>query len=307
MKPQSSSPLLAGKGGKKLVSSATLLSHIVVFIFIPWLAYFFLVGASLYYFDPDKLGKTGSLMGFLLLELAIVLYCFMQPKAWVRSLAGLTLSVIVVGSLVSGLNEFEHLVYYRTYSSMREYTNVLATVSAKTILDAGVVDFASNTFVDTTRATKFRSFTKPGMEFCVAPVLDSTFGPTDEVGIWAVGIGCCGHRASFYCDDSDDPSAKSAIVILPPEEVIPAWVRALGVGDNHYDDYLKALKLSAATFKVALADNVRLVRWIKDTEDLVAGYLRDGKALWLESSLAMLGLLIFGNIYVSVTAPQLLM
>ena len=30
-------------------------------------------------------------------------------------------------------------------------------------------------------------------------------------------------------------------------------MRSLGLGDNHYDDYLQALKLSSATFGVVLA------------------------------------------------------
>merc|ERR1719421_2423295 len=59
-------------------------------------------------------------------------------------------------------------------------------------------------------------------------------------------MNCCGKRASFYCDDADKGST-SAVVLLPAKEVLPEWITNLGVANNHYADYLAAIKLASCS------------------------------------------------------------
>lgn len=299
MKPRSSTPLMDGTGRKQVrqVSSATLLGHAVLCVFVPWTFYMALLGMSLFWYNADDLHHSLVVFVFAMCQIGCVLACFLSRRAWVRQLGNMCMVVFLLGVLGCMWNEFEHMVYFRTYSSMRLYTNVQPTVSAVRYLDAGAVFFSGDTSVDKTRGRAFKSFEKPGMTFCVAPIIDSTLTAADEIGFWAVGTNCCAKMATFGCDSANDGSTKSAVVVLPPEEVLPSWVVSMGIGDNHYKDYLQALKLSSATFGTMPAKEVRLMRWIKNPDEFISDFRRMAVGFWFESSIVIFGLLVLTVLY----------
>lgn len=293
MQPHHSTPLVQ----KKPVSSATLLGHAVLYVFVPWTFYVSLLGVCLFWYNAQDMKSSFVVIAFLVVQLGCVMLFQLSRRAWVRQLGAMSLFVVLLGLVGASWNEFENLLYFRTYSSMRLYTNVQPTVPAVRYLDAGAVYFSGDTAVDKTRGRAFKSFEKPGMVFCVAPIIDSTLSNADEIGFWAVGENCCSKMATFNCDDSSDAATKSAVVLLPPEEVLPTWVRSLGLGDNHYDDYLQALKLSSATFGTMVAKEVRLMRWIKDPDDFVSNFRRMALGFWAESSMVVFGMLTLCVLY----------
>jgi len=256
------------------------------------------VGTLAAYFWLYHLGSDGSLGlllvgGIILLEIFICTFLFMSRKAWVMQLGHIVMFSIVAGVIAGLFNEYSNMAYYHKYVALNEYSNVLPTAPIMGILDAGVLHFAGSAVIDTQRAAGFKSFTTPGTTFCVAPVLDSTFTSTDEVGIWAVGTNCCGKRSSFTCDDVDGAS-KSAVVMLPAEEVLPEWLTSVGVGATHFEDFSAAIKLASATYGTAIAREVRYVRWIADTQHYIDQYYWRGLQFAGDASVTAIGLLFTG-------------
>jgi len=286
---KSTTPLVPKK------SSASLFGHAVISVLFPWLLF---VGTLAAYFWLYHLGSDGSLGlllvgGIILLEIFICVFLFMSRKAWVQQLGQIVMFSIAAGVIAGLVNEYTNMAYYHKYVALNEYSNVLPTAPIMGILDAGVLHFAANAVIDTQRAAAFKSFKTPGTTFCVAPVLDSTFASTDEVGIWAVGTNCCGKRSSFYCDDVDS-GGKSAVVVLPADEVLPEWLTSAGVGATHFDDYAAAIKLASATHGTAIAREVRYVRWIGDTQHFIDQFYWNGLQLLSDASIGAIGLLLTG-------------
>lgn len=268
MKPSASTPLLQ--------PSKEIFSHALVLVLVPWFLFTTTLATYFYLYHYDRnLGIficAASVTG----QLFLCALLGTNRSAWVRKV-GYFAAVFVVAGVLAGLaNEYQNLAYYHKYNSMNQYSNVLPTVSVRTVLDAGVIYFSQSTMIDTARSAAFKSYDSPGVTFCVAPVLDDSFLPTDEVGIWAVGTDCCGQRAAFFCDDAEKPGVKTAIVLLPPEEVLPPWLAELGAGANHYGDYLKALSLAEAAYGTTAAPEVRLVRWVADVDGFINVYRQRG-------------------------------
>jgi len=84
---------------------------------------------------------------------------------------------------------------YYTLSLLHTYENVDPVAEGKAYLDAGVVDFKKDTFVDTTHAIGY----KDGNVYCVAPIKLGTDATVNQ-DFWAVGVNCCtGFPGSFNC------------------------------------------------------------------------------------------------------------
>jgi hypothetical protein len=297
---KSTTPLVPKK------SSAAFFGHAVISVLFPWLLF---VGTLAAYFWLYHLGSDGSLGlllvgGIILLELFICTFLFMSRKAWVQQLGHIVMFAIIAGVVAGLFNEYTNMAYYHKYVALNEYSNVLPTAPIQGILDAGVLHFASNAVIDTQRAASFKSFTTPGTTFCVAPVLDSTFTNTDEIGIWAVGTNCCGKRSSFYCDDVDK-GAMSAIVVLPAEEVLPEWLSSVGFGATNFEDYSAAIKLAAAVHGTAIAREVRFVRWIADTQQFILQYYMRGMQFAGDAAVLAIVLLFAGVVMLIVSGNRM--
>lgn len=302
MKPDSKTPL----NGQPVQRTSSLFGHAIIFILVPWLMFVGTLGSYFQWYHMPAGHAIGMVVVWSIVaaELLFSGILLMSRKAWVRQLGQMTVVVVWAGVFAGLFNEFTNLVYYHKYLALNEYSNVLPTASINTILDGGVLYFSSTTTIDTQKAVAFKSFTSPGTTFCTAPVLDSTFTPTTEIGVWAVGTNCCGQRASFYCDDVDKADSKSAMVLLPTEEVLPGWLISLGFGPDYYADYLQAIKLSSAVYGTAVAAEVRLVRWVADTQDFIANYRRAGIKYISDAATLVLILLIVSVVLLVASGHQ---
>jgi hypothetical protein len=300
MKSSQTTPLV------RKTSSASVFGHAVILVLFPWLLF---VGTVAAFFWLLPMGQDGSLGMFLvagccLAEFFIAIFLAMSRRNWVSILGWLVFFAVVAGAAAGLFNEYAYSAYYHKYVALNEYSNVLPTAPVTSVLDAGVLHFSSSSFLDTQRSTAFMSFTSPGITFCVAPVLDATFTSTDEVGIWAVGMNCCGKRASFYCDDADKGST-SAVVLLPAKEVLPEWITNLGVANNHYADYMAAIKLASASFGVSLANEIRFVHWKADTQAFVDAFYYQGLQFFFDASAGGFVLLFVGVVLLILSGNKL--
>merc|ERR1719181_266254 len=78
--------------------------------------------------------------------------------------------------------------------------------------------WTEDTRLDPMRAVGFKS-RWTGQTYCAAPIVDSTMNSANDINYWAVGENCCSARAEFHCDDAADPTTRSALVLLEPEDV----------------------------------------------------------------------------------------
>jgi hypothetical protein len=157
---------------------------------------------------------------------------------------------VIVGSFV-GLYVYDScIIFPQFYANSRKYTNVLPSQPAAAVSDAGKIVFASGTRVDT--ASSVGLVEEDGIKYCIAPVSD---GSGDRVQFWAVGVGCCGVKGEFYCDESADSAAKSGIVVFENNAYFFSSNRPY---------YEKAMKKALAAFSLQSVDRPVYVRWVKE-------------------------------------------
>lgn len=192
-------------------------------VFVPWLLYIFVFvvwTVIRHYSYVAAMIVSVVVYGFFLGMLAMWLAGSRSGALSLFALSVLCLSSATIG-VILGQVGWQGL--YRQYWWMQtgHWTeNSSAQTSAGARVDAAVVGFwntASNstfagTSVDTTRSAGY----KDDLRYCVAPVLspDSISGGLIRVNYWAVGIDCCQHVGSFYCDDSRSSTGGYGVVAL---------------------------------------------------------------------------------------------
>lgn len=138
------------------------------------------------------------------------------------------------------------------------YHNALAGNPGATYGDAGAVQFAAGSLVDTSKALGYRSMTT----YCVAPVL-SINPDHSQVNFWAVGTDCCGVRGTFWCGDAGEPGAHWAV-----REPSAGWF--FNRARNGYD---LAIRQAEAVYQLNSDPDRELVRWVSDPEKEVRNAL----------------------------------
>lgn len=154
------------------------------------------------------------------------------------------------------------------YNFMQGYANVIPTNSPGSTEDAGTIDFAVGTRVDSSRGIGYRSRDL----YCVAPVVAEQEGT--QVGYWAAGLNCCDERSNFRCGDVTNPSILGGVVVVEKEEV---------------EMYDLAARMSAATFDLALPEDRQFVRWGTDVKAYKDILRADVRTFLLGSSFGYLG------------------
>merc|ERR1719161_916693 len=188
-----------------------------------------------------------------------------DPKRrWLRYLALLSCIASFAGLVVGWYNHYKNMIYYYTYNSLRKYTNVAGSEQSTEFGDAGMVSFTGDTSIDSTRASGFKNAADNGNMYCIAPITDSNQGEK-PITFWAVGVNCCAPRASFTCDDAGDGGAKSALILLDKEFLVPEdmeWAIE-GLGESR-TAFIEPMRLEQAAFGTVAAKQTTLVRWAKD-------------------------------------------
>jgi len=237
-------------------------------IFVPWLI--FVVVTSLYTFVYHHFREVVWLVGLGGVALSIV-FMGIQHRMdgrWYLFLGVLTLIATVMGNLAGLYNYHEYMLQWWSYTQNREYTNVLPSEPAAAHADAGEITFSESARIDTTKAVGYKS----GSVYCVAPIMDET--QTSRVEYWAAGPDCCKQRADFTCDSASDSKARSGVVILDNNWLLP----------SNRDYYEKAVKQAEAAYDIVSAPNPLFIRWVENPTDFVTTeYYTGGIGMWLIS------------------------
>jgi len=168
-----------------------------------------------------------------------------------------------IALLVGLAIHYKYMLYYHKYSSMMRYTNVAPLQPALQFEDAGALQFTAGTTVDRTRAIGYRHI-RSSQTLCVAPVVSAQMAPTDNIVFFAVGVNCCGWRASFHCDDSGAGGARGGLIMLTPDQLVSPsmeWMVEDGFDFKAFED---AIDLQKSVFSVSAAKHHRMLRWVKD-------------------------------------------
>jgi len=212
----------------------------------------------------DSLAQTVVALIFLLILsvimcLASTRRALGKERPWLWWL-GLLFGLSTLVSLVAGFFlYFRFLCYYWKYAEMRTYTNVAAAQDSSAFSDGSMYLFTEDTRLDPMRAVGYRS-RWTGSTYCVAPIVDSTMNNGNDIYYWAIGTDCCNTRAEFHCDDAEDFTARSALVVLEPEDIVRPFMQwaVRGAAYPHYKD---AVALQEATFFTKAARSPKLVFW----------------------------------------------
>jgi len=206
---------------------------------LPWLVVFLCVDFALIVtWPPREIGHT-----------ARNFWDFSPLFSWLFAVA----SAVGVGLLNYGVIE----AWVNT-TFLREYRDVLPNTNPLAVSDAGILNFAKGTKLDTSSAAGYRFWLH---NYCAAPVVGEDPMAT-PVGFWAVGVGCCASRGDFSCDSAGDESALAAMP-LRPHNLGPEITERLNI----------AINMSAAANNLEINKERVFVAWQKDPH-------RAGKNAW---------------------------
>lgn len=141
--------------------------------------------------------------------------------------------------------------------------------------------WTEDTSLDSLRSVGFKS-KWTGQTYCVAPIVDGVMSNIDPVSYWAVGENCCNSRSSFWCGDAGNPTTRSSLVVLEPEDVVRPFMTWAVLGAA-YPRYERAIRLQEATFATKAAQKIKLVMWSKDPIALKDSFYDDAasRCVWM--------------------------
>jgi hypothetical protein len=189
-----------------------------------------------------------------------------KDRPWLWWLGILCLLSAVVALILGFFLYFGSLAYYFKYNELRTYTNVAAAQDAAAFSDGAMFLWTEDTNLDTMRSVGFKS-KWTGKTYCVAPIVDSSMGVSDDIWYWAVGVDCCSSRAEFHCGDTSDLTTRSSLTVLEPEDVVRPWMKWAARGSD-YESYMQAIHVEEASFYTKAALQPKLVYWTKDPAGL---------------------------------------
>lgn len=185
-----------------------------------------------------------------------------DERYWIVIMGCASAVVTLLGLFVGFFLYYRLIVYYDRYVEMRTYSNVGGSQGVSQFSNASMFTFTKDSRLDVMRAVGYKS-RWTGEVYCVAPVVDSTMTSADSINFWAVGENCCLARGAFECEDAQDSSVLSALVMLEPEDVVRPFMR-WAVAGNVYPRYERSIKLQEAAYATRAATNIRMLYWVKD-------------------------------------------
>lgn len=217
----------------------------------------------------------------LLLAVCAGLCSFSDRKAlgrnrlWLWWGAALAAQAALVAFVLGFFLYFRLLCYYWKYAEMRTYTNVAAAQDPAAFIDGSMILFTEDTHIDPMRAVGFKS-RWTGQTYCVAPIVDSTMSTGDDIKYWAVGEECCPPRGGFSCDDAEDFSTRTALVVLEPEDVVRPFMK-WAVKGSSYHHFKDAIAMQESTYFTRAASHTQFVYWTKDPIVLKESFFKKAK------------------------------
>lgn len=220
-----------------------------------------------------------------------------KERVWMWWFGVVWMQATVVGLILGFFLYFRGLAYYWKYEEMRTYTNVGASQASESFGDGGMFLFSEDTRLDAVRAVGYKS-RWTGMTYCVAPLVDGAMNQASDIHYWAVGDNCCTPRAEFHCDDAQDFSARSALRVLQPEDVVSPFMRWAVTGSS-FSSYQKAVALQEATYATKAALRPTFVRWSRDPVTLKDSSYTTPRDICFKFSICYLVLVVTGVYFIA--------
>lgn len=189
-----------------------------------------------------------------------------RPKYW------LYLGVLCVMACFMALALGLYIYYFYTieywvHSEMEFYTGISASLDPGAVPDAGMIEFSSDSYVDTTQSAKM---VEKGKTYCVAPVIDSASTST-SIGFWAVGTDCCSEFNSFTCGDASDGNARGGYRHFDINPFVS--------DENEF--YEEVAERTAVTYNYNLPSSLIFVTWVGDLDSHNQSYWSQAVEFWV--------------------------
>lgn len=259
--------------------------------FVPFLVYVLVlfVTAYLFYRSPFVVFMTyGTVATLCLLQYLVIAHCLkrasMVKNGWKKWVGFIAFFAATAALMLGLLIHYKWMLFFNKYTNMMTYTNVAASQPAQQFEDAGSLVFTTGTSIDSTRAVGYRDI-RNSQTLCVAPVVDQQMAVTDPIEFFAVGVGCCGWRASFLCDDAKQPGTRGSLLVLEPDKLVSPAMEWMVDEQFPFEGFQKAIDLQKSVFAVTASVNHRLVRWVKDPSAAIDIYRKRGLEACLFSCL----------------------
>jgi hypothetical protein len=194
---------------------------IVVNVFSPWIVFMvilFLYTSKLHFRYPFEVKIFMAVFSLAVLitigSMAIASMRGYNPQ-WYKASFALHAVAIGVAYAYGSWNYITYIAPYYSLEKLQAYPNLdVVHTSGATVQDAGRVNFAAGTKIDSSRSWHFRA----GSLYCVAPIIGQD--GQEVVDFWAIGKGCCSESSpDFRCGDGNTPalamlSARSGLRFL---------------------------------------------------------------------------------------------
>eukprot|EP00927_Polykrikos_kofoidii_P023165 TRINITY_DN21416_c0_g1_i1.p1 TRINITY_DN21416_c0_g1~~TRINITY_DN21416_c0_g1_i1.p1 ORF type:complete len:380 (+),score=60.79 TRINITY_DN21416_c0_g1_i1:95-1234(+) len=193
------------------------------------------------------------------------------------------LAAVVFGSLVG------HVIYLRdgrpltVYAAARSYENVVPSVPADSMADAGRFVFADEASVNTSQSVG--AWGDDNVLYCVSAIRD--LSTSRRVEFWAVGTNCCSPQGgNFTCGAANSQTAHGAVVVHDARGLFP--------GQSSRSNFEAARHKAEAMFGLPPADSAFYLQWVPTTEvyTVLNGY-KLWAWLWILIGTAVFALLCF--------------
>jgi len=218
----------------------------------------FMVTLFLFSVDFDRNGMATAL--FVLLSsilLVVVVSCLVGLALSFVAQNDLLLLIIAfafgsqLAAMGIGTAVFERFVYAsRAAAEGKHFVGVGASSDAGQFRDAGTVEFAPKTLIDTSRAVGYKS----GSIYCIAPIV-SEATPSATIQFWAVGMDCCAARGTFKCASQTEPLYGVVVQEIPVSFwEVDKWLH------NDYTHFQRAAEMAKAEPDVSSNLNPVFVR-----------------------------------------------
>jgi hypothetical protein len=181
---------------------------IVVNVFSPWLVFFvllFLYTSKLHFRYPSEVKAfMHVLAGAVLIAVGSLAVSWTRGYSpqWYKASFVLHALAIIGAYGYGSWNYVNYIAPYYSLEKLQAYPNLdVVKTKGATVQDAGRVNFAAGTKIDSSRSWHFRA----GALYCVAPIIGQDGQET--VDFWAVGKGCCSESSpDFRCGEGDTPA-----------------------------------------------------------------------------------------------------
>mmetsp|Transcript_21385 Transcript_21385/g.40964 ORF Transcript_21385/g.40964 Transcript_21385/m.40964 type:complete len:336 (+) Transcript_21385:117-1124(+) len=234
--------------------------EITILVLLPW-AIFTLVMCLFVFAHKEHAELVWALVALcLLLAFLFVASGAGKQRSSVLALGLLSLGAVTVAVMVGLYVKDDYLEELWRIEGGATYGDVSVLSQAKDHGDATILNFASETYVDTDRTL---GYMEDGDVYCVAPLQETSTRPQTELSAvpqyWASGKNCCHKRSDFKCGAVKEANsdARSGLV--------------LSGNDPDHEKFHSAIRMAQAVYDMDLADpgqrGVLLLRVINDPQE----------------------------------------